>query len=286
VTFPLALYFWNHPQSFSGRAAQVSVFSMPNPWLHILENCWAVAQMFYWRGDLDWKNNIPGEPELFLPVGILFAVGLWMLLSTMVRGDRARDHSSFPYTLMLMWMATGAAASIFTQDQIHALRTSLMIPPVFLVAGLGAQRVYTWMEGALPRGVRIAGVVGFVWLVCYQPFPKYFRDWAGDANVEFWFSAWLTEEAKEIHNAPPVPAKYVVVPNAKNGERDVAPGQVPRTVIFLTQASTMRDRERSNVHFVLPGANDPGGAEFCAQVKKQHEGDQVFCVANDLPLRP
>ena len=32
--------------------------------------------MFFWQGDINWRHNLAGAPQLWLPVGILFLIGL------------------------------------------------------------------------------------------------------------------------------------------------------------------------------------------------------------------
>jgi hypothetical protein len=55
---------------------------------------------------------------------------------------------------------------------------------------------------------------------------------AGDPNVDYWFSAWLTDQALEIRDAPRQPAKFVAIPNSAAGERDVPRARFRGTILF------------------------------------------------------
>jgi 4-amino-4-deoxy-L-arabinose transferase-like glycosyltransferase len=282
IIAPLAHYYWGHPEMFSKRAAQVSVWSQPNAGWRVVENCWAVAQMFFLRGDTDWKNNIAGERELFLPVAILFAAGVAVALRAVIRGYSGREKRTFGYVLILVWLVVGAAPSVLTVDRVHALRASLMIPPVFLLAAIGAQRGYAWLEQRTPSTLRVALSICFVAAICIEPAQTYFRNWAADPHVAHDFEDWLVDEAVEIRDAPHDPPKYVVIP------RPVfrAP-EVPQVILYLTQTSTRSDLKHSNIRYVFPVQGDtPRPWEFCSYVKGQHPQDQVFCVSRHLPLYP
>lgn len=125
--------------------------------------------MFFWRGDTDWKNNIAGQREIFLPVAILFAVGLGVALWTIMHGIQDQRRTNVAYMLILGWIGIGSLPSILTVKEIHPLRASLMIPPVFLVAAIGAERIYAWLEQKTPWAFRITVIICFVVLCAGNP---------------------------------------------------------------------------------------------------------------------
>lgn len=73
---PLFLYFYQNPQDFLGRTSQISVFSSENPIKDLSLNILKTLGMFWYRGDYNWRHNFSGEPQLFWPAGILFAMGI------------------------------------------------------------------------------------------------------------------------------------------------------------------------------------------------------------------
>jgi hypothetical protein len=68
-----------------------------------------------------------------------------------------------------------------------------VIPPVFLLAGLGAQWVYEWLK---TRSVKAAGVLLFLFLalVAVNEYHKYFIAWAQDSNVSGAFTQIFVDE--------------------------------------------------------------------------------------------
>jgi len=83
TVWPLGWYFYSHPEAFVGRASQISIMNSPNPTRAFLTNLGKEALMFNLQGDR--KQNFNGAPELFLPVGILFLLGLGACLAALVR---------------------------------------------------------------------------------------------------------------------------------------------------------------------------------------------------------
>ena len=167
-------------------------------------------------------------------------------------------------------------------DKIHALRASLMIPPVFLIAAIGAEKLHAWLAIKMPAPLRTVATACVILAICGEPLQTYFRDWANSAPVARDFEAWLVDEAVAIRDAPVQPAKYVAIPRPI-----FRLPEVPQVIDFLAATSTPSDLLRSNVHYVFP---DPGqvwrSVDFCRLVHSQHPAEQTFCVSRAAPLRP
>lgn len=281
VVAPLALYFLRHPLMLSLRSSQVAIWSRPDAFALLCRNIWSVAQMFFLQGDTDWKNNIAGERELFWPVAIMFALGVAVAARAVSR--RQTDlQSRFAFGLVLAWLAVGALPSVLTIDGIHALRASLMIPPVFLLAGTGVARVASWLSPRISAGLRTPLIICAAVLLCAQCTQAYFFDWAIDPHVARDFENWLVDEAVEIRDAPTSSAKYVAIPRPVFGTAV----EVPQVILYLTATSTPKGLQKAGIHYVFPTAEDQSSpSEFCANVYAAHRQDQVFCVARDLKLR-
>ena len=279
---PLALYFWNHPDMLSKRASQVSLFSRPNAISQLAHNVWSVSTMFFWRGDSDWKNNISGQREVFLPVSLLFLVGIGIMLRAFRNGRQVEGERRGAYLLILVWLVVGALPSVLTVDEVHALRLSLMIPSVFLIAAVGANWIAGWLKNKTSPSALHAAVAILIVAVCVEPCYTYFRQWANDPHVAHDFEDWLVDAATEIRDAPREPTKYVAIPNPI-----FRLPEVPQVILYLTQTSTEQDRKLANIHYVFPArylTTHP--REFCQYVKQLHPQEQVFCIARNVPLRP
>jgi hypothetical protein len=77
---PLGLYFYHHPHDFIGRATGISVFVAEHPWLELGQSTLKTLAMFNWQGDWNWRHNYAGSPMLAWPVGILFVLGLALVV--------------------------------------------------------------------------------------------------------------------------------------------------------------------------------------------------------------
>ena len=195
VVSPLVFYFVRNPQALFQRASQVSVFQAKQPLHDALTHAWKTALMFFVAGDSNWRQNFSGRPELFWPVGLLFALGfavaVWRVASGPARGktDGSRDGSRFSYAILLLWLGVGALPSVLSIDPVHALRSSLMIPPVFMLGAIGAERAYAGLSRIAPRRVRIPAAAIFLLALGYEPISAYFGAWAGNPNVARAFDA-------------------------------------------------------------------------------------------------
>ena len=147
VVAPLAWYFIQYPDNFAGRASQVSVFHRSShPALEIAGNTWKTAMMFFVAGDTSWRHNIPGRPELYFPVAVLFALGIVIAVGKVWR----RPQDVFPYGIVLAWLAVAAVPAILSGEGIpHALRSVLMIPAAAILAALGALQSWRFLESRL-----------------------------------------------------------------------------------------------------------------------------------------
>ncbi len=89
VFAPLGFYFLTHPQAFSVRIAQVSLF---NPELNqgdVLGAFWRAARlalgMISLRGEPLWRFNLPGKPVFSWPLSLFLLLGLVVSLVKLVR---------------------------------------------------------------------------------------------------------------------------------------------------------------------------------------------------------
>ena len=95
AAFPLILYFQAHPADFLGRVSAVA----PTSAMQIARNALLTFTMLIAHGDENWRHNVSGSPQLWLPVGLLFLAGLGWCLT-----GRARSSG-----LLLIWLVATAA---------------------------------------------------------------------------------------------------------------------------------------------------------------------------------
>jgi hypothetical protein len=149
VAAPLLADFIQHPEHFRGRTAEVSLFStteqrqlpdgsvqqvvirkpLTQSLASIAGNAGSVALMWNWRGDHVAKHNLPHEPVFDPVTGIVFFIGVGVLLAT------ARQQV-VPFVL-LTTLAVISLASVLSFGAPNILRTQAMIPAAVLTVIFG-----------------------------------------------------------------------------------------------------------------------------------------------------
>lgn len=268
---PLAVYFVQNPETLMHRSAEVSILNAGNPAAELLSNIWKTVQMIFTRGDFDWLHNIAFRPVVYWPVAIFSALGAALA----VRALRKREMW-FPHALLLLWLVVGSLPALLSSENMpSAIRSILMIPPIFTLAAIGARQAYDWLMPYAPREA-LAAVAALLFVgLAVETYHAYFDVWANDPNVPATFDAASVEIVNKIKELPQTAPKYVVpvTPGA-------APGVPPpaQTVMFLTQSYTEKQRRETNIHYILHKATDKeDGIDFCRKVALQYR-ENVFCL--------
>jgi 4-amino-4-deoxy-L-arabinose transferase-like glycosyltransferase len=268
---PLAFYFVRHPDALLHRSAEVSIFNQPHPFAELLLNIRKTVQMIFTRGDFDWRYNIAFRPVVLWPVAILFAAGVIVGIVAICRRD-----GWFPCSLMLTWLVLGAVPAVLSSENMpSAIRSILMIPAILTLAAVAAYRAYEWLTPRAPRrAIQAASAVLFLALG-FECYHSYFGVWAKDPNVPITFDAASVDIANRIKALPETAPKYVVPVSPGAGIGVPPPAQ---TVMFLTQSYTAKQREETNIHYIIRQAGDAeDGIDFCRKVALSVK-ENVFCL--------
>ncbi|MBC8249070.1 MAG: glycosyltransferase family 39 protein, partial [Anaerolineales bacterium] len=158
VFAPLGFYFLTHPQAFSVRTGQLSLF---NPELNqgdVLGTFWRAARlalgMISLRGEPLWRFNIPGKPVFSWPLSVLLLLGLALSLIRLVRGRNELERTF--HFLMLVWLPVMLLPSILAVKELpSALRSVGLIPLLFLLPAQGLWKTTHWLAGLIPIGVKL-----------------------------------------------------------------------------------------------------------------------------------
>lgn len=251
---PLGIYFWDNPQDFLGRTSQISVFSSESPLKDFGLNLAKTLGSFWFAGDYNPRHNFPGAPQLWAPVGILFALGL--AFSLFKRG--------FPVYVLWTWLVLFSLPVAFSAEGLpHALRAILMLPPAVLLASFGFWQVLDWLRKKFESSRARAPF--FVFLVAaffaahaVMTYSDYFIRWANTPDVYYAFNANYAEMAGWLNRQDPAVPKYVVV-NASGvlAETPDAPSRrgIPmpsQTIMFLTDTWTAENQKSKNISYLLP----------------------------------
>lgn len=248
---PLGIYFLHNPADFFGRTTQISVFDSVSPIKAIAVNTLKTVGMFFVAGDHNWRHNLSGRPELIWPVAILFLVGGIIGIKQLFKKWR-RKRQSYPlaYSFLLLWLVVAALPVIISNEGIpHALRATLMIPPVFILAGAGGIALYNYIvEKTSYKYILNTAVALFLIALPLIAYNTYFVKWAKNPNTAGAFTENYTNIAKELNSIPKTTPKVVVVEAGGVLVRGIPmPAQ---TVMFLTDSFTKAGQARNNISYL------------------------------------
>jgi len=204
TALPIGIYFLQHPHDFIGRAAPISIFAAENPIKEFGKSLILHLGMFNFYGDFNWRHNFSGSPMLFWPVGILFLIGLFYSISQIKK---------IPFGFLISWWLIMLLPGILTYEGVpHALRTIGVIPVVYIFVGLGAWKVYEFLNRNTAKKILLSiAAILFLLSMGISEFNKYFVKWASDPNVEGAFTQKFADIGYYLNSLPDNIPKYVIV---------------------------------------------------------------------------
>ena len=211
VLIPLGIYGIHHPDQLFARTGGVSI---TNPALnhgHLLEtfgsNIVKTAGMFNFQGDENYRQNLGGQPEFNIFVGIMFVLGLFICFTRLRK---------FRYVGVLVVFGTMLLPEVLTAEGIpHALRAIGALPPAIAMAAIGVSYVLDQWYSVFPRNAtaRLTGSVAVVVLLLlsgYQGYVEYFVAWANAPATYDAYSEDTTAMANYYLNHPFDGQRYAV----------------------------------------------------------------------------
>jgi hypothetical protein len=138
VFLPLLRYATETPEMFSYRAfTRLGTIEqpLPAPWPTIfLSNTWNAIRMFNWNDGVIWVHSVPNRPALDIVTGVLFLIGVVLLL---VRYARQRNWLDLFLPVSVLILMMPSILSLAFPDENPSLnRTGGAVIPVFLIAAL------------------------------------------------------------------------------------------------------------------------------------------------------
>jgi uncharacterized membrane protein len=252
VALPIGLYFLHNPGDFFGRTAEISVTNSGSPVQHFAVNLVKTLGMLNFAGDGNWRHNIAGTPELYLPVGILFLLGVILALISLWRSkEKKNQYPLFSVLVVFGWFILAILPAAASDEGIpHALRSILMLPPaIFLaaIAGIWAyRRIY---DGGFEKTAATLTLL-FVIIVSANAYISYFVVWAKNPNVYWAFNENYVEIGNRINALPTTTPKYVIV--AAGGVRARGIPVPAETVMFVTDSFTTSTQLANHITYLLP----------------------------------
>jgi hypothetical protein len=286
TALPLGLYFIQNPQDFIGRGGQVSIFSSAAPVTEFLKSTGLTLQMFFWRGDCNWRHNFDCQPELHPLVAAFFLTGIIVSFTGFFRSLKGKNQETpstnqgaeeglnplpvildSKFLIPFAWLFFMSLPATLTREGLpHALRSLGMLPPVMIFAGLGAARVLEggsrwiqkqkekWPQHAKQlQRIKREGTLLFVALLVFIPlatYRDYFLKWAYHPQTHFAFATDLVHLGEYLNRLPRETQKYVLV-NLPGAEVQGIP-MPAQTVMFVTDTFRNEDRRAKNLFYALP----------------------------------
>ena len=243
VALPIGLYFLNNPGDFFGRSGQVSTFSADNPLKASILSVAATFGMFNIIGDLNWRHNFAGYPQLLLLVGILFILGIFICAKRRNLSDK----------FLFLWLFIFLLPNILsTEGNPHALRALGAMPAAMIFAGIGLVWFYQKIQGYFNEKIKNLELEAyhsqlfrikkemfillfiFLLFISFSEFNKYFVRWASNIRTADAFSKNQVEISNYLNNLPKNVLKYVIW-HVDDKETNNGLPVSAQTVYFLTQ---------------------------------------------------
>lgn len=300
MALPLLFYFYAHPEDFLKREGRpISVFAQEEPLKKLGLSVVKTLAMFNFAGDYNQRHNIPGLPQLSLPIGLLFAIGFlrelahWLkrkpgLTAIALPGLRSRNcfggvgvkagHFSTVHTFLFSWFFIMLLPGFLSTEAPHALRTIGVIPVVMIFAAHG----FRWVINFMLRYHRITDWHAFadkpiykkesglllvltvtIFLVSlgFLEYSRYFRKWGSDPGLNDAFAQRYVDIADYLKSTESNIPRYIFV-----NEGDVSVDGVPnnaQTIKFLTRTHSQQCSVDNNIYYF--GSNDLRAMRFPGQ---------------------
>jgi len=269
VAAPMLYTFHVHPEYFSARTSEVSVFNPDINHGHLLLT---IAKTFglslveynFW-GDQNWRQNFPPYPVLDFVTGLAFLFGI---IFSFVRffhllGQRifkkVKDTRLELYTLLLAWFFIMLIPEFLTDEGLpHALRSIGTMPVALLFAVMTFNYFYhhanrsTWLHQRLVKSL----IITILLLVGVFNVVKYFYFWAPAPQAAQAFEKNLMEVSDYIKTVPPETDKFVVAESMQRIPIEVFNQDLPNTYyVYPGETVQIQPKDPKNFTVLLTDYN-------------------------------
>jgi 4-amino-4-deoxy-L-arabinose transferase-like glycosyltransferase len=198
VFAPLGVYAARHPDDFTKRMAQTSLFAWkktPEERITALEsNVRKHALMFNYRGDRNGRHGLPGAPTLDLIAAPLLVLGFGYCLYRWL---------SPPHFLLVVWFIITMQAGILSLDweAPQAARTIVAIPAVYAMAAVPLGKSWeAWCKANRATAfIFTLLVVALMLAAAYLNYDRYFNKQMNNPEVFHAFSTADTAVAYHVN---------------------------------------------------------------------------------------
>ena len=211
---PLGAYFVAHPDDFLAHGTSLSIFDARVNNGDIVSTLWSnlakIAGMFFVRGDFEDFRNVPNRPVFDPFIGVLFVVGLGLLLRDLVTPKSGKTER-LRAILIGVAMLTFLASSALSDDPPNFTRTLPTLSVLMILPAWGASAIWERVRVTSARQIA-AAAFGFVALASTAlSFSDYFIHFANLSSLYYAFDVrmydvgnWINQNARtnQIYLAP------------------------------------------------------------------------------------
>jgi len=210
VVAPLGHYYWQNRASFSERSGQVTTIPhlLNGEWGPTAQNTLRTLGMFTLHGDDTDRYNLDGRPLFDWANGLLFYLGLGLLLLRLRHGPRRAD----PAALLWLWLLLMLLPDFITDDSPHFLRVIGALPAVYIIWAFGLARTYQAIEARLGQQnnkllatrklIPVTLLALLLALTTLHTVYDYFFRWANAVEARHIYGADIAQMANHLQNSP------------------------------------------------------------------------------------
>lgn len=264
IALPLLAYFYAHPGDFLKREGRsIFVFDQEQPLQEFGFSIIRTLRMFNFTGDSNQRHNIPGSPELVMPIGLFFLAGFIKELMHWIR--RKHGHFSTTHTFLFTWFFIMLLPGFLSTEAPHALRVIGVLPVVMIFAAQGfwwfinlilrlyrtVDPHYRFDEVSHHREARLLVTITILTSlisVGFWEYSRYFNIWGRSYSTQYAFSQNYVEIANYLNNSAINLPKYILA-----NEGDVLVDGVPnnaQTIKFLTRTHSPESSEHRRIYYL------------------------------------
>ncbi len=155
----------------------------------------ATVGMFVLTGDPNWRYNVSNRPTFDPLLGMMAVLGFLLCIA------RWKQPRCF---LLLLWLMLGWASTMLTPEAPSFVRGIGALPPVVMMAGVGAVAVWDWIVARAERRAARAVPVLLALVLALNgalTFYNLFVAWPAQAQVREIYQASLTEAFRDLNRS-------------------------------------------------------------------------------------
>jgi len=214
VALPIGIHFLKNPKDLVGRAAPITIFKQENPFKAFLTSLFSHLGMFNLYGDPNWRHNLSTSPMLLWPLGILFLIGILLLIKELISSIKNKKLLPIAsYSLLIAWFLAMILPGVLTFEGIpHSLRVIGVIPVVYIFIALAAEKIYQFLAvNTKTKPLLVFACLFLLFAISFSEFNKYFVKWGKNPEVEGAFTKKYVEIGNYLNSLSEETKKYVIV---------------------------------------------------------------------------